>query len=68
MLAWRKGKVETSPFPILPSISLLSIYSRKATQITTTLFPPSKEARLTSLINEQVEIQGGNAIKKAVFP
>ena len=43
LLAWRKGKVETSPFFILPSFSTHSLSSRKAMKRSTTLSPLSKQ-------------------------
>ena len=44
LLAWRKGKVETSPFFLLPIASIHSLSSRKAKKISTTIFPPSKQS------------------------
>jgi hypothetical protein len=43
LLAWRKGKVVKSPFVIFQSFSTISLSSRKAMEMSATLFSPSKQ-------------------------
>ena len=42
LIAWRKGKVDTSPFFVLPSFSTQSPSYKKAMKRNTTRFPPNQ--------------------------
>ena len=54
MLSWRKGKVETIPFYIIPSFSTHSLYSKKAMKRSTTIFPHIKTKASETRVSSEI--------------